>query len=129
MSIKRNNWFLAVMLYVAAADEGLHQKISKKHPIFIRRLDNTLDSFLATVSNPLFSTILTLVLAVLLRSERISLINAISVVVAWLIAVVWLVRSGPLKKFPVPSRFFILVLFSGILAISGIKLGHWPTEQ
>jgi hypothetical protein len=95
----------------------------------VRIVDNMLGAFLAIASNPLFAILLALVLVPLVTSETISLVNALSIGGAWVIAVAWLARSAPLKDFLVPSRFLIVVLLAAILAAGGIKFGHWSTTK
>jgi hypothetical protein len=102
MPTRNTKWLLAAVLYVASADQTMHQKIRTNHPVLIRRVDKVLSSFLAIVSHALFAIILALVLVVLVGSGTISAINAVSIGIAWLIAVVWMAKSDLIMRLPVP---------------------------
>src|ERR1700722_1161675 len=110
-------------------DRAIHDRIYREFPRTVRIVDNILGAFLAIVSNPLFSIIVALILVPLVTSETISLVNALSIGGAWIVAVAWVARSAPLKDIPVPSRFLIVMLLAAILAVSGIKFGHWSTQK
>jgi hypothetical protein len=110
-------------------DRAIHDRINREFPRTVRIVDNMLGTFLAIVSNPLFAIIVALVLVPLVTSETISLVNALSIGGAWVVAVAWLARSAPLKDFLVPSRFLIVVLLAAVLAAGGIKFGHWSTTK
>lgn len=119
----------ALLQGIIEKDKALHDRITRKFPKTVRIMDMVFGTFLDIVSNPLFAIILTLVLVPLVTSETISLINALSMGSAWVIAVAWLARSSPLKDFPVPSRFMMVMSLAAIFAICGMSLGRWSTKQ
>jgi hypothetical protein len=118
-----------ILQAIIETDRSIHDSFTKKFPKTVRIIDVVLSAFLNIVSNPVFAIILALVLVPLVTSERISLVNAISIAAAWVVAVAWLTRSAPLKDLPVPSRFLLMICLAMLLAIGGIKLGHWSTHE
>ncbi len=129
LKVGKDSMFSRLFQPIINKDKALHAYITTKFPRTVRVVDAILSIFLGIVSSPLFSIILALVLVPLVTSETMSLVNAVSISGAWVVAVAWLARSAPLKDFPVPSRFLIVALLAIILAVSGIKLGHWSTQK
>jgi len=92
-------------------------------------IDKALDALFQAFGHGAFGIFVALLLTVLVASNVISRIVAISLGAAWLIAIVWLARLGPVKGLTIISRWVIVLVGGAIFALALTVLGRWTLHQ
>ena len=91
--------------------------------------DKILESIHEFLLNPFFELIAPLLLGVLVLTGVVTKAVWVSVVLAWLIAVFWISRTGWVKRRTVFSRLVILIATATILAFAGRSFSIWSIRQ
>jgi len=110
-------------------DNNLHNWLLLRFPKQLSIIDKISDQLFKIITNPAFALIITFLLVVLVVTNVVNIIIAISIGCAWLIAIVWISRSEFIRKVHLPIRLIFLIIIGFILAFGGSYFGNWTLTQ
>jgi hypothetical protein len=110
-------------------DRAVHARIMQKFPRGLRIIDTVLEALFGIFSHGAFGILCAFLLIVLVATNQIPVIVAVSLVPAWIIAVVWLARLGPIKSLTVISRVAVVLIGGAIFAVAANAFGEWALRE
>jgi hypothetical protein len=116
-------------LWVRQEDQSLHNRVMSKYPRSAPRADRILEVLFGFFCHPAFAIICGLLLVALVATNRISIIVAASVGLAWLIAVLWVSRMEFIRNLTVMARCLLVLSAGGILALVANGFGGWAVRS
>jgi hypothetical protein len=112
-------------LHISTKDQAARAWVAGRFPKLLSFVDAILGSALKIISDNKFNLIVALVWVVLSMTGSVSIIVALSIAAAWLIAVLWVARADAVRKLTIPARFLLVLVVAASLAIAGLRFGNW----
>ncbi len=103
----------------------VHQRLHTNHPTLAKIVGVFLRFFWNASTHPAFAVLLALLLVGFVISGAITIIVSVSVYVAWLITVLWLAHSAPIKAISVLPRLILVLVFAFCTAFGANWYVHW----
>src|SRR5713226_6316653 len=123
MGIRRISGF--IWRRFRTTDQNLHSWVLGAFPKTMAAIDKTLETLFQGFGHGAFGVFAALLLVVLVATNVIPTIVAVSLGAAWLIGVVWLARLAPVKSLTVISRWMIVLIGGAIFALAANRFGKW----
>ena len=106
-------------------NRAVHDNLLSKHPRFTKVAGGLLRFIYGIVTHAAFAVVLALLLVGFVISGAITIIVSVSVFFAWLITVLWLAHSEPVKNLNILPRI-VVVIFVALCAASAANwYGKW----
>lgn len=110
-------------------DKAAHDYIERRFPKVLSIADRALGGLFDLVNKNAFGVILALLFGVLAITGLIDKIVASSIILAWVISVLWIARSNSIKRLSILSRL-IVVIFTGVLfGLVGRAFGNYALSE
>ena len=110
-------------------DRELLNRISRHFPRIVSVVDLVLEWSFEKFTHPAFALIATCLLVVLAATNVIDKIIAAAIAVAWLVTVIWIARSKPLRELTVLSRWVSVLAVGVFFGFLGDELGSWALRE
>jgi hypothetical protein len=110
-------------------DRAMHQYFVVRYPKVTKSVDRRLEKLFKMGTSPALALIVALLLAVLVLSDKISLIAGICLGLAWLVALVWMARSESIKRLSIVSRILATTLCGLVLGVAASAFGTWAISR
>lgn len=114
---------------LSAWDKTGHRYLVARFPKAAEKLDEVLNTIFNIASHAAFALIVCFVLAVLAASNNISVINAMCIGGAWLIAFVWIARSSFVRQLTIPSRVLSVTVLGIALSLAATQFKAWVISR
>lgn len=104
--------------------DRVHQSMHQNHPVFTRMVGGGLRWFFGLSTHPAFAVVLALLLVGFVISGVVTVIVSLSVFFAWLVTILWIAHSEPIKKLNILPRVTLMLLVgiaAGIIANLYVK--------
>jgi hypothetical protein len=106
-------------------NNSIHLSFHAKCPTLAKILGGFLRIFWGTSTHPAFAVLLALLLVGFVISGSITIIVSVSVFFAWLITVLWLARSEPVKRINILPRVALVLVFASGAAFAANWYVKW----
>lgn len=97
---------------------SVHQSLQTKHPTLAKIAGGFLRFFWNASTHPAFAVLLALLLVGFVISGAITIIVSVSVFFAWMITVLWLAHSEPIKAINILPRVALVLVFALCTALA-----------
>jgi hypothetical protein len=130
---KALRWYLRWARYwwrrLSRQERKLESRVKERHPFAWSLLERSVEWIFGIITSPAFAVVLTLLLVGLVISDVVKLIVSVSTVAAWLVAVLAVTKSGPIRRLPIIRRIVILILFAAVSGLGSNRYIHWCVDQ
>ena len=121
--------FKGFLRYIVRKDQELHGWVMGHFPRALPAFDSFLEWLFSLVTNAAFAIIVAFLLVVLVATNVINVIVAVSIAGAWSVALIWIARSKSLKSLTILSRWVLVSAIGGVLGLVGSAFGDWALKQ
>ncbi|MFY9531973.1 MAG: hypothetical protein WBC04_15235 [Candidatus Acidiferrales bacterium] len=118
-----------LLQFVLGTDQAIHSYIVRRFPRAVARVDQALEALFGFVCHPAFALIIALLLAAQAATNLISVIIAASIFGAWVVAVLWIARSKPIKNLTVLFRLLLVLVVGAVLAFAANEFRNWVMKK